>query len=243
VRWRVAPHIGFYALLAAHRPAAICDVGSFDGQQALRCKRICPHAKVIAFEANPPNCERVRENVGRAEVVVEHLAASDQAGSAGFHSVEAEPWQSSLLDHRGDQVVATTPVEAVRLDEYLADTEGPVVLWIDVEGAAMQVLEGAAGIRESIVAIHVELETRPTSGATSQMPRPSSSACTNGGSNLSDAHPFSRSATNTTTCSSAATFFSNRAAGSRWPPRSPRRSRAVCCRAGRGPCAPSPRPF
>ena len=87
----VAPHVGFYALLATHRPAVICDVGSLDGQQALRFKRICPKADVIAFEANPSSCEHIRQNVQGSGVVVEHLAASNKQGRVDFHAVQERP--------------------------------------------------------------------------------------------------------------------------------------------------------
>jgi len=156
----VAPHVGFYALLATHRPAVICDVGSLDGQQALRFKRICPKADVIAFEANPSSCEHIRQNVQGSGVVVEHLAASNKQGRVDFHAVQERPEVSSLLDRTDDLATTTAPVDAVRLDQYLETRAGPVALWIDVEGAADEALEGASGLRDRIVAVHIELETR-----------------------------------------------------------------------------------
>jgi hypothetical protein len=55
-------------------------------------------------------------------------------------------------------------VRAVRLDSFLTDVlAGPartIALWIDVEGAAYEVLEGIDGIRDRVCLVHVEVETR-----------------------------------------------------------------------------------
>ena len=68
---------------------------------------------------NPTSYARIRHNeaIREAGVVVEHLAASDEAGRVAFNTVEAEPWQSSLLDRLDDDAVTTATVDAVRLDE------------------------------------------------------------------------------------------------------------------------------
>jgi hypothetical protein len=61
--------------------------------------------------------------------------------------------------------MGSTPVEieAVRLDKFV-DSLSPVpesiALWIDVEGAAYEVLKGVSGIKNRIDLIHVEVETR-----------------------------------------------------------------------------------
>lgn len=163
---RVPPHVGFYSLLIAYRPAVICDVGSLDGQQALRFKRICPKATVVAFEANPFSCEQIRRNVEiqKSGVIVEHLAASDKAGPVDFHAVEGVPEQSSLRERVSGNFAhfprTTTTVDAVRLDDYVGVPTGSVALWIDVEGAAAEALEGATGLAEHVIAVHVEAETQ-----------------------------------------------------------------------------------
>jgi FkbM family methyltransferase len=128
----------------------------------LRFKRICPNATVVAFEANLASCARIRQNaaVRRAGVVVEHVAASNNAGRVAFNAMKDRPQQSSLLERLHDDAVTTTTMDAVRLDDYLAATAGDVALWVDVEGAADQVLDGATGLRDRIVAIHVEVEGR-----------------------------------------------------------------------------------
>jgi FkbM family methyltransferase len=167
---RLAPHVGFCGLIALHQPEVICDVGSMDGEQAVRFKRICPRSSVIAFEANRRNYDLITADphVQGSGVVVEHLAVSDTTGPAEFNVVDVpdhSPWArgvSSLRERRGDYAAGftstKTTVDAVRLDDYLADTSGPVALWIDVEGALDQVVRGLASLADRIVTMHVEAE-------------------------------------------------------------------------------------
>ncbi len=55
-------------------------------------------------------------------------------------------------------------VKTARLDTFLARERSPnlrLALWIDVEGKAHEVLEGAAGILGCVQLLHVEVETAP----------------------------------------------------------------------------------
>lgn len=161
----------FHGLISTLRPALIADVGSCDGQQARRFKRQRPNARVVAFEANPRNFERMASDRRNRELGVEVLnrAAADRPGEATFFILEERddmPWAtgaSSLQQRVPDstQGLSETPVtvETVRLDEYFIDCPGPIALWIDVEGAADRVVEGMTGIADRVCAVHIELET------------------------------------------------------------------------------------
>lgn len=79
--------------------------------------------------------------------------------------MQPDPRGVSSLRPRTDEYVwgltaVETNVEAVRLDDYLAETSGPIALWIDVEGAAAEVIRGLSGIGDRIVLIHVEAESK-----------------------------------------------------------------------------------
>jgi FkbM family methyltransferase len=162
----------FSALLNATRADCICDVGSRDGEDALAFRGICPEAHIYAFEANPYNLQKMaadtRLHAARIEVVP--VAVSDRAGTAVFHvtdadhaSPDANLGTSSLLVHPGLPVKASVEVPTCRLDRLLAEKcpeARRIALWIDVEGAEYWVLEGASGLRERLVAIHVETSTQ-----------------------------------------------------------------------------------
>jgi hypothetical protein len=73
---------------------------------------------------------------------------------------------SSIRERTPDNRFAseTVPVRAVRLDSFLTDvltsSTSTIALWIDVEGAGYEVLEGMDGIRDRVCLVHVEVETR-----------------------------------------------------------------------------------
>jgi FkbM family methyltransferase len=164
------PHVGFYALLVVRQPRVICEIGALDGEQSLRFKRLCPRSAVVAFEANPVNYLRMCANraLSRSTVVLENKAVTDQTGPVTFNVVDvpvSAPWArgSSSLLQRG--LVAAelrshpVTVDGIRLDDYLATTTGGIALWVDVEGAAQQVLHGAEGILDRVAFMHIEAET------------------------------------------------------------------------------------
>ena len=69
----------FYSLILTVRPDIICDVGSCDGTEAIRFKKLRPAADVLAFEANKTNYERITGNddVTRLKIDVRHAAVTD----------------------------------------------------------------------------------------------------------------------------------------------------------------------
>lgn len=168
----VATRVAFDLLLGRFRPGVVADVGSRDGLDARRFADALPDALVLAFEANPANVARMQADpaLSAAGVRVVPLAAAARTGTVTFHVVDAAPGdvvaagQSSLLPRAGAGVrQVPVTVDAVRLDEYLATERpgSPVALWVDVEGAAGEVLQGIEGVRERVDVVHVELETHP----------------------------------------------------------------------------------
>ena len=164
----------FASLLDCLGVNAVCDIGSMDGSDALRFRRQCPGATVIAFEANPRNFERMRNDAAldAADILREPLAVSDSDGSADFFvvrtgrpEVRARRGMSSLYQRRQpDQLEAIVRVQTTRLDTYL----GPrvphrtrIALWIDVEGKALEVISGARDALVNVQLVHVEVETTP----------------------------------------------------------------------------------
>jgi FkbM family methyltransferase len=167
----------FCAVLRSFGADLVCDIGSMNGQDALLFKRRLPWSRVIAFEANPMNFERMRANSALAvgSVGVEPLAICERDGVADFFVVRADhPAQHarrgmSSLYRRAetDQIERVVQVPTARLDSYVsrhASDARRLALWIDVEGKAYEVLDGARGILARVQLIHVEVETRPLIG-------------------------------------------------------------------------------
>lgn len=160
----------FQLLLRRLRPHVIVDVGSCDGRHARRFKRLVPSTRVIALEADPENAAAMmgdRRNAA-AEIETLHVAASDRDGRVSFFQGDrrcrATRGIGSLRPRaEADRRAAVVPVQTVRLDTLLAgrlSAGDRIALWIDVEGAAFEALDGAWGVLDRVDLIHVEVETQ-----------------------------------------------------------------------------------
>jgi len=159
--------------LAKHLGAeVICDIGAFDCFHSRRFR--ATGARVIALEANPVNFAVLERDASLAAAGIElfNYAAWNRDEEITFNVVDTArdaEWRnmiSSIRERSPDNRFPSKPVSvrAVRLDSFLTDVlAGPartIALWIDVEGAAYEVLEGIERIRDRVCLVHVEVETR-----------------------------------------------------------------------------------
>ena len=149
----------------------VCDVGAFDGTHAKRFRRA--GLRVIAFEANP-HCFAALAgdpSIGAPGIRLVNAAAWNKNETVRFHVVtSAAKWRGSPRTSIGSvlervpgyglETYESVAVAAVRLDDALAAESGPLALWIDVEGAGYEVVEGIAGLRDRICVINLEIETQ-----------------------------------------------------------------------------------
>jgi FkbM family methyltransferase len=166
----------FTSLLRTFEVGIVCDVGSLDGSEALRFRRVLPSADIIALEPNPRSFALMQadERLRSGSIRLLPLAASNRDAEAPFFVVEAEYAANRDLARRGTSSLYERTVRAeavqvrtVRLDRLLADearlgsARRSIALWIDTEGMAFETISGAAGVLESIEMLHVEVETAP----------------------------------------------------------------------------------
>ena len=174
----------FCRLLRTLDIATVCDVGSMDGDDALRFRRVLPRAAILALEPNPRNFALMAadERLQRAAIRVLPVAASDRRCEAPFFVVDADYAPGRDLARRGmsslfersdwTRLSTVVPVPTVRLDELLASESlgsGPIALWIDTEGMAFEVIRGGSGVLRSTRIIHVEVETEPIIGSAQKL--------------------------------------------------------------------------
>ncbi len=118
----------------------------------------------MAIEANPANAQGIRSEAARrhSRIRVEEVAAFDANGDGTFY-VETPKRGTNIGTSSVFGVEAAharpTPVRLRRLDSYPeiagADT---LALWVDVEGAAFEVLSGLGETLGRVVLAHVEVE-------------------------------------------------------------------------------------
>lgn len=144
----------------------IWDVGAHIGFHTLGFATLLgPAGRVVGFEPNPSNCERLQQNLERnpdlaARIEIYRCALSDREGDCVFalsHDIDSGASSMSFLDGTASSV---DPAMSARWDRIVvpvrtADALGrdrlprPNVVKIDVEGAELLVLRGAVETMKS----------------------------------------------------------------------------------------------
>ena len=175
-------HVLFSALLQGAGADCLCEIGSRDGEDALRFRNVFPRARILAYEANPHNFALIEADARFAAAKIElfSCAVSNTDGEATFnvtvvssndpHGVSGT---SSLLGGASVEVKETVRVKTRRLDGLIEERCAEcrrIGLWVDVEGAEYMVFEGMEGIRDRVAVIHVETAMKPMRDGQRTMP-------------------------------------------------------------------------
>jgi len=128
-------------LLSAASDEVFVDCGAFDGDTLRSFVARSPtFREVLALEADPTNCSRLRDYVSgldpdvRRKIRVLHAAVAETAGKLRFEGTGSI---SSRVSEQG-----SVEVDAFSLDELLQDVE-PTFVKMDIEGAEHSALRGA----------------------------------------------------------------------------------------------------
>ena len=171
LRHGVAPAIEHHALLQTLPFDVVADVGANRGQFSLVCRRMHPHARVIAFEPLS----------GPASI---YRALFSRDGGATLHSVALAPERgtmemniskrddsSSLLpiskaqteNYPGTERVGICQVTVAPLTDFISvkDLTGRGLLKIDVQGFELEVLKSAEALIQPFDWIYAECSFAP----------------------------------------------------------------------------------
>ena len=161
--WRVAVLIAVMIWRLMHS-SAIIDAGAAYGRWSRVCHPSFPEARYVLIEPLrefEPFLEAVAAQLDQAVVV--HAALADAPGRRPLN-VHADLVGSSLLEEE-DRSVRATPreVDVTVIDAIVQEyaLKGPFVIKIDVQGAELDVLRGAAATLAHSSAIIVEASTLP----------------------------------------------------------------------------------
>jgi FkbM family methyltransferase len=132
-------------LLSAHLGAAsnCVDIGAYRGRMLDEMLRVAPKGRHIAYEPNDEMYARlVRRYPG---VDARRAACGDHTGETTFTVVADSPGLSGFRDrwHGAEHRTRQVTVQVVTLDTDLPAAYVPHFIKIDVEGAELQVFQGA----------------------------------------------------------------------------------------------------
>src|ERR1700722_11234750 len=150
----------------------VYDIGGYEGVFTLFFSRsVGPKGRVIAFEPNPANCRRNRENIrlnGLTNVELIQIGLGARKGKSNLVFWPGEPargtvnssYQEYLQQHNETDSIE---IEIDSLDNQIASTPlpPPDFVKIDVEAAELEVLEG---MRQTLSTHHPRLFIEVHSG-------------------------------------------------------------------------------
>jgi FkbM family methyltransferase len=162
----VAPTAGLL-----RRPLVVVDAGARWGVAHAWSAFDPGHVEVIGFEPDDAECRRLKLLYrGRSNVRFVPLALGSERGSRQLY-VTADPAAASLYqpdeetirrrpELRSATVTGTVEISLVTLDEWTREAGIPAVdaIKLDVQGAELDVLRGAARTLETVRALELEVE-------------------------------------------------------------------------------------
>jgi FkbM family methyltransferase len=109
-------------------------------------------AKVYAFECLPENIEICKKNMTSSSVILVEMALSNKEGTLDFFVTE-EGGSSSLLEHVGGNK-KVIQVKTARFDSLDISVD---TLWLDAQGAELDILEGCGSKLDQVQVIQAEV--------------------------------------------------------------------------------------
>ncbi len=154
----------FYKKAKEIKPDIFCEIGAYEASASKELSDI-ENISIFAYEANKYIYEMYRNDKGLKNVNYKNLAISNTIGKVNFYIMKdyVKSGANSLLK-RNTETYSNLEYELTEVDSFTLDSlhskdkEKSYVLWIDVEGCGLQVLEGSKEILKNTKLILIEVE-------------------------------------------------------------------------------------
>jgi len=154
----------FYKKAKEIKPDVFCEIGAYEASASKELSDI-ENISIFAYEANKYIYEMYRNDKGLKNVNYKNLAISNTIGKVNFYIMKdyVKSGANSLLK-RNTETYSNLEYELTEVDSFTLDSlhskdkEKSYVLWIDVEGCGLQVLEGSKEILKNTKLILIEVE-------------------------------------------------------------------------------------
>jgi FkbM family methyltransferase len=155
----------FLFLARILKPDLVFDIGSRDGADAKRFRLVLPKSKIIAFEANKELYLKMLSDstLKKSNITCYNYAVEKKSGFRNFYIFNKSKGTGSLLQRKNKNSLKKKKVRTVSLDNFVENfklSEKKIFLWIDIEGMAYNLIQGATKTLRNTDAILVELEKK-----------------------------------------------------------------------------------
>jgi FkbM family methyltransferase len=155
----------FLFLAKILKPDLIFDVGSRNGNDAKKFRSILPKSKIIAFEANKQLYFKMLSNpsLKKDKIICYNYAVEKKSGVRNFYIFNEKKGTGSILQRKNKIFSKIYKVRTISLDNFIEKFKvynNKIFLWIDIEGAAYNLIQGAKKTLLNTDAIIVELEKK-----------------------------------------------------------------------------------
>lgn len=152
----------FVDLAKKVKPGLILEIGAHGAEFSTRMKAQLPMSTVLAFEANPEVYSRYKENVAMHNVEYLNVIISDSDGFRTLYvpknqSGEDKKTMGSILLDAKASAFTEYSVRSYRLDSFISESLKNI-MWVDVEGACLEILNGADHLLSKCMVFYAELE-------------------------------------------------------------------------------------
>jgi FkbM family methyltransferase len=155
----------FIFLAKILKPDLIFDVGSRNGNDAKKFRSILPNSQIIAFEANKQLYLKMLSDssLKKSKIICYNYAVEKKSGVRNFYIFNENKGTGSILQRKNKIFSKINKVRTISLDNFIAKFKvykKKIFLWIDIEGVAYNLIQGAKKTLINTDAIIVELEKK-----------------------------------------------------------------------------------
>jgi FkbM family methyltransferase len=157
--------------LNKHPRLIYVDIGAHIGRTVERVADECVN-DIVAFEPTPQSRSKLQQRFSsHSRVIIDARAVSDHAGRLDLH-LNSNEQTNSLLENAPGNLrsfpadvahLSTTPVDTITLDEWrnTVASDRQMFLKLDVQGAELKVLRGAAETLGKTLGVYAECPLAP----------------------------------------------------------------------------------
>lgn len=144
----------------------IVEAGANKGRDTIESKKVWPESTIYAFEPVPALYEQLKANTAQlSNVFCYSYALSDKTGDAIFYVADKNMAIGSLLEPALIKIEKANVhwhpiyVKTITLDDWAKQYFCTHIdlLWLDLQGAELAALKGAAQLLKTVRAIHCEV--------------------------------------------------------------------------------------